>query len=540
MNTPRLLALYGGDIITMDPARPRATALLALGETILACGTDDEIRGAFELHRGLPGTGLAESIDLGRRAVLPGLIDSHLHLLWYGFFLQQVDLNGAASIAEMQQRVLGRAGSVLEGQWVIGSGWQQDFFAEKRMPTRADLDAVVPHRPVMLHRVCYHAVVCNSLALQLGGVKKDTPDPDGGVIDRDPETGEPTGVLRERAVGLVASAISEPTPAQAIDALRLACRSASAAGLTSVHTNDGPGEAIAAYLALRDAGELTVRAYHDMSYPDAEALLGIPAGFGDEWVKVGAVKLFVDGSLGARTALLRAPYSDEPGTTGVTMYSVERLNEMVRKAHDSGRQVAVHAIGDRAVDLALDAIEAAVAANPRPDHRHRIVHAQALAADLIPRLARAGVVVDIQPKFTTGELFWAPARLGPEREPYSYCWRTMLEGGVRCAGGSDCPVEPLEPLWGIYAAVTRSAMDGQMAGGWLPHEKLDVMTAIKLFTVDAAYGAFEEHIKGSLEPGKLADMVVLDRAPDRIPPHEIKDLRVEMTIAGGRIVHKAG
>lgn len=523
----------------MDPAMPRAGALLAFGDRILACGTAAEVRAAYELHRGLPGTAPAESIDLRGRAVLPGLIDSHLHLLWYGFFLQQVDLNGTASIPEMQQRLRARVEAVPPGQWVTGAGWQQDFFVEKRMPTRADIDAVAPCHPVMLHRVCYHAVVCNSLALRLGGVSRDTPDPDGGLIDRDPATGEPTGVLRESAADLVAKAVPAPTPAQVRDALRLACRRASAAGLTSVHTNDGQGEAIGAYVALRDAGELTVRSYHDTSYPDDEALLGLPAGFGDDWVKVGAVKLFVDGSLGARTALLRAPYSDDPAVSGVLMHSVDRLNAMVRKAHDHGRQVAVHAIGDRAVELALDAIEAAVAANPRPDHRHRIVHAQALAPDLIPRLAAAGVVVDIQPKFTTGELFWAPARLGPEREPYSYCWRTMLEAGVRCAGGSDAPVEPLEPLWGIYAAVTRSAMDGRMSEGWLPREKLDALTAVRLFTADAAYGAFEEHVKGSLEPGKLADLVVLDHAPDRVPAHEIKDLKVEMTIVGGRVVHQA-
>ncbi|MDP2872579.1 MAG: amidohydrolase [Bacillota bacterium] len=537
---PRLLALYGGDIITMDPARPRTTALLAFGDRIQACGTDAEIRAAYELHRGMPGTGPAEAIDLRGRAVVPGLIDSHLHLLWYGFFLQQVDLNGTTSIDDLRRRVQGRAATVPVGQWVTGSGWQQDFLAEKRMPTRADLDAVAPEHPVMLHRVCYHAVACNSLALRIGGVTRDTPDPDGGVIDRDPATGEPTGILRERAAELVARHIPEPTPAQMVEALRLACWRASAAGLTSVHTNDGQGEAIGAYVALRDAGQLTVRAYHDTSYPRDEVLLGLPAGFGDEWVKIGAVKLFVDGSLGARTAALRSPYSDDPAASGVLMHTPENLNVMVRKAHDCGRQVAVHAIGDRAVALALDAIEAAVAANPRADHRHRIVHAQALAPDLIPRLAQARVVVDIQPKFTTGELFWAPDRLGPERVPYSYCWRTMLEAGVRCAGGSDCPVEPLEPLWGIYAAVTRSAMDGQRPEGWLPQEKLDPLTAVKLFTLDAAYGAFEEHIKGSLEPGKLADLVVLDRAPDRVAPHEIKDLTVEMTVVGGRTVYERG
>ncbi len=533
-----LLAVHGGDILTMDPLRPRASALLALGEHILAVGDDATIRAEYEALRGLQGVATADPIDLRGRAVVPGLIDSHLHLLWYGFFLQQVDLNGTASIGEIKTRVADGVSRSKPGAWVQGGGWQQDTLAERRMPTRHDLDEVAPDNPVVLHRVCYHAVAVNSLALRLAGITADTADPPGGVIDRDPQTGEPTGILREHATGLVAASIPEPSQADVLEALRLASRRASAAGLTSVHTNDGPGDTILAYLTLRETGELTVRAYFDTTMePDNEAALTLPPRLGDNWVRVGAVKMFTDGSLGARTAALRAPYSDAPSTSGLPVFAPEQISMMVRKAHARHRQVAIHAIGDRALDIALDAIEGALATQPRADHRHRIVHAQIVAPDIIERMARLGVVVDIQPKFVTGELVWAPDRIGPGRLPWAYCWRRMLAAGVRCAAGSDCPVEPLEPLYGIYAAVTRSDMEGAPAEGWIPEERLDPVTALRLFTLDAAYGAFEETIKSGLEPGKLADFAVLDRG--RRPRRAARDQgpQVQMTVVGGRIVH---
>lgn len=533
-----LLAAYGGDVITLDPARPRAEALLSLGDRLVAVGSDREVRGAYEGLRGLRGARTQPPIDLAGRAVIPGLIDSHLHLLMYGFFLTQVDLNGTGSIAELQARVAQRAGRTAPGGWITGSGWQQDLFAERRMPDRLDLDRAAPDHPVILHRVCYHASVANTLALRLAGIGANTPDPPGGVIERDPATGEPTGILHESASGLVASKIPPPTPEQTLAALDTANQRASAAGLTSVHTCESPGAAMRAYLSLRDQGRQTVRAYVDLTLgPEDHSALQVPTGLGDQWVRTGAIKLFADGSLGARTALLRGPYADDPSTCGMAIYPQEVLDQMVRLAHLEGRQVAIHAIGDGALAMALDAIEAAVTAAPRPDHRHRIIHAQVTGADLVRRMRDLQVVADIQPKFVTGELEWAGSRLGPCREPYSYCWRTLIESGVRCAGGSDCPVEPLEPLWGIYAAVTRSGMKGQMPGGWLPDQKLDVMTALRLFTIDAAYGAFEETIKGTLEPGKLSDFVVLDHAPDRVDPHAIRDLEVQMTVVGGRVVY---
>ena len=524
----------------MDPAQPRATALLALGGRLIACGGDDEIRAAYAQARALRGVRATESIDLRGRAVLPGLIDSHLHLLGYGFSLQAVDVSGTKSLGELRSRVATRAATVTPGQWITGAGWQQDGFSERRMPSRHDLDAAAPDNPVALHRVCHHAIVANSRALELAGVTADTPDPPGGAIDRDPATGEPTGILREQAMELVTRQIPEPSHEQALAALRLACRQAAAAGLTSVHTNDGNGSALPVYLALRDSGELTVRAYFDTTMdPSDDSALRWPAGIGDEWVRLGAVKMFSDGSLGAHTALLREPYADKPGTAGLAMYPQAVLDDMVLRAHSAGRQVAIHAIGDQAVDMSLAAVASALRDQPRANHRHRLIHAQLLAADLIERLREMQMVVDIQPAFVSSELSWAPDRLGPSRQEYAYCWRTLLEQGVRCAGGSDCPVEPLAPLRGLYAAVTRSDDDRQPPQGWLPGQRLDPLQAIRLFTVDAAYAAFEEDLKGSLEPGKLADFVVLSEAPDKVAPHKIKDIAVEMTVVGGKVVHTA-
>ena len=535
-----LVAAYGGDIITLEPGRPRATALLALGGRLIACGSDDEIRAVYAQVRTLRGVRSSEPIDLRGRAVLPGLIDSHLHLLWYGFSLQAVAARGAKSLAELRSRVAARTAAVTPGEWITGAGWHQDGFNERRMPSRGDLDAAAPLNPVALHRVCHHAIVANSRALELAGVTADTPDPPGGAIDRDPATGEPTGILREQAMELVTRLIPEPSHEQSLAALRLACRQAAAAGLTSVHTNDGNGSALPVYLALRDKGELTVRAYFDTTMdPSDDSALRLPAGIGDEWVRLGAVKMFADGSLGAHTALLREPYTDKLDTAGLAMYPQAVLDDMVLRAHSAGRQVAIHAIGDRAVDMSLAAVAAALRLHPRPDHRHRLIHAQLLARDLIERLRDLRMVVDIQPAFVSSELSWAPDRLGTARQEYAYCWRTLLDQGVRCAGGSDCPVEPLAPLRGLYAAVTRSDDDGQPPEGWLPDQRLDPLEAIRLFTVDAAYAAFEEDLKGTLEPGKLADFVVLSEAPDKVAPHEIKDITVEMTVVGGKVVHTA-
>lgn len=503
-------------------------ALAIAGDRIYATGTRDEIEA-------LAPAGCRRS-DLGGATVLPGLIDSHLHLTWYGFFLNQVDLNGTRSISELQQRVAAHAAQLGPGEWVTGGGWEQGLFAEKRYPTRYDLDAVVPDRPVVLDRVCYHAVVANSAALALAGITRDTPAPADGEIRRDAD-GEPTGVLTEAACDIVKRHIPAPSYAQTRAAFLRAMARANAAGLTSVHTND---QGVLEVLQdIRAGGQLSLRVYLDRTLSLAEVEANeLRTGFGDEWLRIGAVKVFVDGSLGARTAALYEPYSDEPGTRGLLMYAQEDLDALVLAAHRKGMQVAIHAIGDRAVDAAIDAIERALRAQPRGDHRHRIIHLQVLNPQIIGRLQALGVIADIQPKFVTGEQAWAGARVGPERVRWAYPWKSLWDAGIVCAGGSDCPVEPLEPLWGIYAAATRATMDGTPREGWLPEQRLTVEQSIALFTRNAAYVSFEENLKGTLAPGKLADLVVLGADPFAVDPLSIKDIPILMTMVGGRVVYR--
>lgn len=503
-------------------------ALAIAGDRICAVGTRAEIEALAPAG--------CRRVDLGGATVLPGLIDSHMHLAWYGFFLNQVDLNGTRSISELQQRVAAHAAKLGPGEWVVGGGWDQGMLAEKRYPTRYDLDAVVPDRPVVLDRVCYHAVVVNSAALALAEITRDTPAPADGEIRRD-ANGEPTGVLTESACDLVKRHMPEPSYAQTREALLRAMARANAAGLTSVHTNDQG--VLDVLQELRKEGRLTLRIYLDrtMSLPEIEAS-GLRTGFGDEWLRIGSVKLFADGSLGARTAALYEPYSDDPGTRGLLMYAQEELDALVLAAHRAGMQVAIHAIGDRAVDGAIDAIERALRAQPRADHRHRIIHLQVINPRIIQRLKALELIADIQPKFVTGEQAWAGERVGPERVRWAYPWKCLWDAGVHCAGGSDCPVEPLEPLWGIYAAATRATMEGTPREGWLPEQRLTVEQSIALFTRNAAYVSFEENLKGTLAPGKLADLVVLGADPFAVDPLAIKDIPVLMTMVGGDVVYQ--
>lgn len=518
--------LVGGRFYPLDDENRPFEAMAISGDRIVAAGSNAEIDALAPAG--------CRRVDLGGRAVIPGLIDSHNHLTSYGFFMKQVNLNGAKSIAELQARVAVHAATLRPDEWLTGGGWEQGMFAEQRYPTRHDLDAVVPDRPAILDRVCYHAVVVNSKALELAGITRDTPAPVDGEIRRD-EHGEATGILTESACDIVRRQMPEPTPAEAGEAFLRAMAHANACGLTSVHTNDNGMLRI--MQRVRAAGRLSVRIYLDQTMSrEAVATTELVTGLGDEWLRIGSLKVFVDGSLGARTAALYEPYSDDPSTRGVLMYAQDDLDALVLAAHSHGMQVAIHAIGDRAVDSAIDAIERALAVEPRANHRHRIIHLQVINPRIISRFRQHNLIADIQPKFVTGELAWAGERIGPERVRWAYPWKSLLDAGVLCAGGSDCPVEPLEPLWGVYAAVTRASMEGEPRGGWLPEQRLNVEQSLALFTRNAAYVSFEENLKGTLTPGKLADLVVLDADPFAIDPLAIKDITVQATMVGGRMV----
>ncbi|MHB8926976.1 MAG: amidohydrolase [Bacillota bacterium] len=529
------LLLHNGRVIGLAEAARGATAVLVVEGRIKAVGADGAVRAAAP--RGVP------AVDLEGRTVVPGFIDSHLHLLNFGLYLQRMDLIGVKSLAELTRLVAEKHAALPAGDWVLGRGWDQDLFAEKRYPSRRDLDAVAPDRPVALTRACGHALAANSEALRRAGVARETPDPAGGQIDRD-ETGEPTGIFRERAMGLMTRVIPKPGANELATALRAAVGQALAAGVTSVHSDDcgafGFGPVLGLYRGHLGPEGLPFRVRVDVSNEAIGDLLAtdLRTGSGNGFVQVGSVKMFADGSLGAGTAALSEPYNDNPGSRGIPVVTPEQMKENVLRAHRSGMQVAVHAIGDLAIDMTLDAYEAALADRPRPDHRHRIIHGQIMRPEQFERFARLGVVADIQPKFITTDMRWAERRVGPRRIRTSYAWRTFLDHGVHCAGGSDCPVEPLDPVLGLYSAVTRQDLEGHPREGWLPDQRLTAEEALRLFTLGGAYAAFEEKDKGSIEPGKLGDLVVLDRDPTAIPGSELKDLRVEMTIVGGRMAFR--
>ncbi len=470
------------------------------------------------------------------RIVLPGLIDCHNHLIHYGVLLNKLNLRGVQSIEELKSQVRKRAAQTLPAAWIQGRGWDQDRLREKRYPDRFDLDEASGENPVALTRICGHILVANSLALRTAGITESTPDPPGGVIDRNPATGEPTGILRENATDLLWSAVPSPSEPEYEKAALAAMKDANRVGLTSVHCIINTAEELRVLQKLRNSGRLTVRFYVLIQAENLDAfrMLGLQTGFGDDWVRVGSLKVFADGSLGARTAAVNAPYNDDPSTSGIAIYSQEKLNNVATAAQNSGLQLAVHAIGDRAVSMALEAIKSALKNAGREQSasrnplRHRIEHASVLNPDLICGIAEAGVVASVQPHFVVSD-YWVEDRLGSERARYTYPFKSLIRAGVRTVGSSDCPVEPLSPLLGVQAAVERSGKN--------PEQKLSITEALGLYTREAAYASFEEDIKGTIETGKLADLVMLSRDPRKVRTTRIGAVKVEMTIVGGEIVY---
>jgi predicted amidohydrolase YtcJ len=531
------IALHGGNVVTLNRMDEAARAVLIRRGRVALVGDDAAVLAAAPEG--------ARRVNLRGCTVIPGMTDSHLHLLAYGLTLQHPQLGGCDSVAGIRRAVGGAAAVAPPGEWIVGRGWDQELLAERRFPTREDLDQAAPGHPVLLTRCCGHASVANSPALAIAGVTRDTPDPLGGRIERDAE-GQATGVLIDRATALVAERIPPATFDQMKRALALAIDRALAAGLVAVHPDDvgaagGFGVAERLYRELAAEGR-EIRVYQDVAARALPELLarGLATGDGDDLYRVGAVKLFADGSLGARSAALRLPYEGTGNERGLTIHDPKTFSGLVLEAHRAGMQVAVHAIGDRAMDLTLDAIEAALAAYPRLDHRHRVVHCQIMSADLFDRFARLGVVADIQPRFLETDMRWAEERVGVERCRTSYAWRSLLKAGVPVAGGSDAPVEPIEPLLGVYAAVTRERVAGGPPGGWFPGERLSAKEALRLFCQGGAYAAFEEGTRGTIEPGRLGDLTVLSGNPLTCRPEELHGLVVEMTILGGRIVHSKG
>ena len=525
------LVLINGNVYTMDKALPQAEAVAIRGDRILAVGSSQ----AMESLLG-PG---GRVIDLAGQTVVPGFIDAHLHFLSYGLSLQQIDLMGVYSLAGALERVSARAASTEAGGWLTGRGWDQEQWVGSRFPTRHDLDQVAPAHPTFLRRKCGHAGWANTKALELAGITAQTPNPEGGEIERDPATGEPTGILLERAMELVGNLIQEASHEESVAAVKVAMQQVHKMGIVGIHNMEG-APALRAFQQLRDDGQLGLRVLQQIPEADMDAAiqLGIRSGYGDEWIRFGAVKIFSDGALGARTALMVAPYEGEPDNYGIAVSTAEHLDRQVEKAARNGLAIHIHAIGDQANRNVLNAVEKTRKAGIGLHLRHRIEHAQVLHPDDLSRFAKLGVIPSMQPIHCTQDIVYADANWGA-RSRLAYAWSSLLSTGAVLAFGSDAPVETPDILQGIYAAVARRRADGFPGEeGWYPEECVTVAEAVYAYTMGAAYSSGEETIKGSLTEGKLADITILDQNIFTGNPAAILETGISATIVGGEIVYE--
>ena len=481
----------------------------------------------------------ASVIDVGGSTILPGLIDAHAHVYGLGFAKSMLDLVGVQSLAAATKRISDYAARNPNVRWIQGRGWNQVLWPVQEFPTAADIDAVVSDRPVWLRRIDGHAGWANSAALRMAGIDDDTPDPIGGKIIRD-QRGHATGVLIDNAMSLVGRHIPKPGKNDYRRAIKTAIDSLVAEGITGVHDAGIDLQNVEVYLSMADMDELNLRVYAMLGGAgDVLDAVGKPLrSLGNDRLDITAVKLYADGALGSRGAAMLKPYSDDAENRGLPFWTEDELNAFVVKANTMGFQVGIHAIGDRGNRMALDAF-AHAQGNELSLLRNRVEHAQIIALDDIPRFAELGVIASMQPTHATSDKNMAEDRVGPERIRGGYAWRRLLDSGAVIASGSDFPVELSNPFHGLYAAISRQGRDGQPAGGWYPDQALTRIEALHSFTLAAAYAAHQEDRLGSLEPGKWADFIVIDRNYFEVPVEEIDDIRVLQTWVGGRRVFDA-
>ena len=558
------LVLTNGKVFTADERGTVAQAVAIDGARIVAVGTNAEIR------RDYAG---ARTIDLAGRLVTPGFNDAHIHFLNGGLAMMRVDFGGARTLAETKRRISEKARTLPEGSWILGRGWDHTLWGGQ-WPTRRDLDEAAPRHPVFVTRVDGHVSWANSLALERAGVTRATSDPAGGELLRD-ERGEPTGILKETAAGLVGRVVPQPTREEKLRALELALAEARRYGITSINDAVSGYDALELYRELLAADRLTVRVAEWLSFEtpveqlkrqrdEFDALKVDPLR-----IRITALKGFVDGTLGSRTAAMLAPFADDPKNSGIPRRPPEELTRMAVERAAAGFQLTLHAIGDRANRMALDAFSAAPVtqdirgyrvittikageggaqqASERarnflrlPSPRHRVEHAQVVAPADFARFRELGVVASMQPSHAISDKRWAQDRLGEYRVLGAYSWHTLRAHGVRVAFGTDWPVEPVSPYLGLFAAVTRQSTDFEPAGGWHPQERISIADAIRCYTAEPAYASFEEADKGQIKAGMLADLVVHTRDLLTIPPAEILNTQPAITVFNGRVVYELG
>jgi predicted amidohydrolase YtcJ/beta-lactamase class A len=527
-------ALLNGRIWTGDPKQPWAQALAARGDRIIAVGPTAEIQK-------LAATG-ARTIDLEGQLALPGFIDGHTHFINGGFQLLSVDLRDARTQQEFARRIREHARKLGAGRWITGGDWDHELWPGAPLPIRELIDGDTAQNPVFVTRLDGHMGLANSVALRLANITKDTKDPPGGTIVRDPKTGEPTGILKDAAQGLVLARIPNPSDAESDEALRAALAEAARVGVTSIQDITSWNQ-YAVYKRFGDNGRLTVRVYArtPMSQWKRQADLAGRQGTGDSWLRLGGLKAFMDGSLGSTTALFFDVFNDAPKTSGLMAddnLPEGTLEKNIRDADKAGLQCSIHAIGDRANNILLNYFEKVQRDNGPRDRRFRIEHAQHLLAADIQRLAKLGVIPSMQPYHAIDDGRWAEKRIGPARIKTTYAFRSLVDAGAKIEFGSDWTVAPLSPILGIHAAVTRETIDGKNPEGWVPEQKISVEEAVRAYTSTAAYAEFAEREKGSLEPGKLADVVVLSQDIFRIKPDDIPKTKVVYTIVGAKLANR--
>ena len=476
-------------------------------------------------------------IDARQRLVVPGFIDAHIHFLAGGLGLSSVALRDANTPRDFTERIARFANAKPAGTWIRNGDWDHERWGGE-LPTREWIDAATPDHPVWVNRLDGHMSLANSAALRAAGITRDTPDVDGGTIVRDAH-GEPTGILKDNAQSLVNGVAPSPTDRELDEALAAASRFVASHGVTSVH-HMGTWEDLAVFERAHRAGTLATRMYAAVPIHTWERLRDVVAerGRGDDWLRIGALKGFVDGSLGSHTAAMLEPFDDAPGDRGLFVNTVDDLYRWTLSADAAGLNMIVHAIGDRAIRTQLDVYERVIRENGPRDRRFRIEHAQHLSAQDLPRFATLGVIASAQPYHAIDDGRWAERVIGRERAKLTYAFRSLLDAGARVAFGSDWFVAPPTPLEGIYAAVTRRTLDGANPGGWFPEQRITVDEALRAYTREAAFASFEETLKGVLKPGMVADFAVVDRDITRIPPEEIADAKIVMTAIGGRLVHE--
>mgnify|MGYP001815536088 FL=1 len=531
------LILENGTIHTVDPDMASVEAVAIADGRIIALGSKTDV----DKFR----TTQTQVIDLDGRFAMPGFNDAHVHLGNAALRMLNVDLSETTSLDDLKTRLAAEVPKRKPGQWIYGRGWDESKWAGGRVPTRDDLDAVTTTHALFLERADGHSAVLNSLALQRAAIDRDTPDPAGGVIDRDP-TGRATGWLKEKAADQAFGLIPEPTPGQWRDGFLRAMHHALENGVTSVQddTLRSPGQGKTAVSVLQELHaeqalpiRITVWLPFEAPLEELEKWRK-ELGTSDRWLKAGLLKTNIDGSGGSLSAAMLEPYSSAPDNRGLLLLDPDTVTNMVVARDAAGFQIGIHAIGDRANRVVLDAFDSAIRSNGRRDSRHRIEHAQFVNGADLERFRSLGVIASVQPSHLLTDLRWAPSLLGPQREADAYRWKSFVDSGAHLCFGTDYPVEPIGPMRGLYAAITREFESGGPPGGWHPDESLDMRAAIAAYTLEPAFAEFEETRKGTLTVGKLADIVVLARDVTRLAPEDVLQTRVDITIVEGRVAYQ--